>query len=97
MTAWFDSEGGSMKFPARASPALIIVLGMAWCLPTIAGNAIQTAEFSGLTPAVLIKAYLSSAEHSAMTGYPATYFRPATKAMSCALSAYPAPTASCST
>jgi uncharacterized protein YndB with AHSA1/START domain len=44
-----------------------------------AGNVIQTAEFPGLSPATLYAAYLSSAEHSAMTGYPATYYRPAIK------------------
>lgn len=68
-----------MNFQARALPVLIAMLGIAWCAPVFAGNVIQTAEFPGLTPATLYNAYLSSTEHSAMTGYPATYYRPAAK------------------
>ncbi|HLW74419.1 MAG TPA: SRPBCC domain-containing protein [Gammaproteobacteria bacterium] len=44
-----------------------------------AGNVIQTVEFPGLTPQVLYDAYLSSKQHAAMTGMPATYYRPSTQ------------------
>lgn len=49
-------------------------------LPAFAGNIVQVAEFPGVTPQALYDAYLSSKDHAAMTGFPATYYRPTTKA-----------------
>ncbi len=57
----------------------IALFAAAWSGAASAGNVIQTAEFPGLSPAILYNAYLSSAEHAAMTGYPATYYRPASR------------------
>ncbi|MGA9851665.1 MAG: SRPBCC domain-containing protein [Gammaproteobacteria bacterium] len=68
-----------MKLCYRALLAVNITLAIAWTVPVFAGNVIQTAQFPGLSPGILYNAYLSSAEHSAMTGYPATYYRPSTK------------------
>jgi uncharacterized protein YndB with AHSA1/START domain len=68
-----------MKTLYRMFIAIIAISGTAWSGSVSAGNVIQTAEFSGLTPAMLYNAYLSSAEHSAMTGYPAAYYRPVVK------------------
>ena len=52
---------------------------LACSLPAIAGNITQVAEFPGLTPQKLYDAYLSSGDHAAMTGFPATYYRASTK------------------
>jgi uncharacterized protein YndB with AHSA1/START domain len=51
---------------------------MLWSAAASAGNVIQTAEFPGMTPQQLYDAYLSSKDHAAMTGMPATWYRPAT-------------------
>jgi uncharacterized protein YndB with AHSA1/START domain len=45
----------------------------------LAGNITQVAEFPGLTPQQLYDAYLSSKGHAAMTGFPATFYRPSSK------------------
>lgn len=65
-----------MKFRNLLSIAALVVLST----PALAGNVIQTAQFPGLTPATLYNAYLSAKDHAAMTGYPAMFFRPSTKA-----------------
>lgn len=59
--------------------ASICMAAIAWSGTLWAGNVIQTAEFPGLTPETLYDAYLSSKDHAAMTGYPATFYRPSTK------------------
>lgn len=56
----------------------LIILGAACSSAAAAGNVIQTAEFPGLTPQQLYDAYLSSKDHAAMTGFPATWHRPST-------------------
>ncbi len=58
----------------------IAVLCLLGCpLSAFAGNITQVAEFPGLTPQQLYDAYLSSKDHAAMTGFPATYYRPSSK------------------
>jgi uncharacterized protein YndB with AHSA1/START domain len=52
---------------------------LACSLPAFAGNITQIAEFPGLTPQQIYDAYLSSKDHAAMTGFPATYYRPSSK------------------
>ena len=94
-----------MKILTRTLFASIVVLVIAWSTSVFAGNVIQTAQFPGLSPGTLYNAYLSSKQHSAMTGYPATYYRPpptptsrwVRKAMNCVHSAYRDPAANCST
>jgi uncharacterized protein YndB with AHSA1/START domain len=57
---------------------LLLLVCAAWNTSVFAGNVLQTAEFPGLTPQRLYDAYLSSKEHAAMTGMPASWYRPAT-------------------
>ena len=64
-----------MKFIAS-----FFVCTMLWSTAASAGNVIQSAEFPGLTPQRLYDAYLSSKDHAGMTGFPATYYRPSSKA-----------------
>jgi uncharacterized protein YndB with AHSA1/START domain len=59
----------------RFLSCLCLLIGSA---PAFAGNITQVAEFPGLTPQQLYDAYLSSKDHAAMTGMPATWHRPST-------------------
>jgi uncharacterized protein YndB with AHSA1/START domain len=59
----------------RLVPALLLLLA---AMPAFAGNITQVAEFPGVTPQQLYDAYLSSKDHAAMTGMPATWHRPST-------------------
>lgn len=56
--------------------AALFLLALLWNPTASAGNVIQTAVFPGLTPQRLYDAYLSSKEHAAMTGFPASWYRP---------------------
>jgi len=44
-----------------------------------AGTIQQTLQFPGVTPEAIYAAYMSAKEHSAMTGYPAAYYRASTQ------------------
>lgn len=61
------------------SIAALFACVLFWSASASAGNVIQSAEFPGLTPQQLYDAYLSSKDHAAMTGFPATYYRPSSK------------------
>lgn len=58
--------------------APLFILAMLWNVAASAGNVIQTAVFPGTTPRQLYDAYLSSKDHAAMTGFPASFYRPST-------------------
>ncbi len=58
----------------------LTVTGLAWGAAVSAGNVIQTAEFPGVSAQVLYDTYLSAKGHAAMTGFPAHFYLPSTKA-----------------
>jgi uncharacterized protein YndB with AHSA1/START domain len=64
----------------KSGNLLMIVTLIALSGPAVAGNVIQTAQFPGLAPETLYNAFLSAKDHAGMTGYPAMFYRPATKA-----------------
>src|SRR5690348_10374126 len=69
-----------MRFPIRISHAVIVTALVAWSGVVSAGTIQQTIQFPGVAPEAIYKAYLSSQEHAAMTGFPATFYRPSTHA-----------------
>jgi len=64
----------------RIHRLILTLFLLASSLPAVAGNITQVAEFPGMTPQQLYDAYLSSKDHAGMTGFPATYYRPSSKA-----------------
>ncbi len=58
----------------------VFVLGLTCAVSARAGTIQQTIEFPGIAPQAVYDAYLSSQGHSDMTGAPATWYRPSTKA-----------------
>jgi uncharacterized protein YndB with AHSA1/START domain len=63
----------------RTYRSLAALFLLACSMPAFAGNITQVAEFPGLTPQQLYDAFLSSKDHAAFTGFPATYYRPSSK------------------
>lgn len=62
--------------------SLIAVLALAALGGALAGHAgtiQQTIQFPGVTPEVVYSAYMSAKGHSAMTGFPASFYRVASK------------------
>ena len=59
--------------------ALLSAAGLVWAATAGAGTIQQTIQFPGVAPEAVYAAYLSSKQHGAMTGFPASYYRPATK------------------
>ncbi|HSC48541.1 MAG TPA: SRPBCC domain-containing protein [Gammaproteobacteria bacterium] len=59
---------------------LIALAGFAWCGSSAAGTIQQTIQFPGVAPEAIYQAYMSSQGHAAMTGFPATFYRPSTHA-----------------
>jgi len=69
-----------MKSRSHLLATFIALSGLGWCGPSAAGTIQQTIEFPGVAPETVYNAYLSSKEHAAMTGFPATFYRPSTHA-----------------
>ena len=59
--------------------ALLAAAGMAWATLASAGTIQQTIEFPGVTPEAVYSAYMSARDHSAMTGFPASFYRATSK------------------
>jgi uncharacterized protein YndB with AHSA1/START domain len=65
-----------MNSRSQLLATLIALVGLGWCGPSAAGTIQQTIQFPGVAPESLYQAYMSSKEHAAMTGFPATFYRP---------------------
>jgi hypothetical protein len=55
---------------------LTVLMVLTWSGVAAAGNITQTIEFPGVAPEKIYAAYLSAPDHAAMTGFPATFYRP---------------------
>lgn len=68
-----------MRASKQILAALLSAVGLVWAATAGAGTIQQTIQFPGVAPEAVYAAYMSSKQHGAMTGFPATYYRPATK------------------
>ncbi len=59
--------------------ALVAAVGIVWAAAVGAGTIQQTIQFPGIAPETIYAAYMSAKGHSAMTGFPASFYRAATK------------------
>lgn len=58
---------------------LLTAAGLMWATLAGAGTIQQTIEFPGVAPETIYAAYMSAKGHGAMTGFPASFYRAATK------------------
>lgn len=63
----------------RVLVMILAVAGITLSMSASAGTIQQTVEFPGVTPDAVYEAYMTSKGHAAMTGMPATYYRPSTR------------------
>lgn len=64
----------------KSSLTVILVLaGLGGAVAAHAGTIQQTIQFPGVAPEAVYAAYMSSKQHSTMTGFPAVYYRPSSK------------------
>lgn len=64
----------------RSIVSTLTAMALAWSGAAAAGIIQQTVEFPGVAPQAVYDAYLSAKGHAAMTGFPASFYRPSTKA-----------------
>lgn len=64
----------------RTVTAILFLAGLASSGAPSAGTIQQTIVFPGVDPQVVYDTYLSAKGHSDMTGFPASFYRPSTKA-----------------
>lgn len=68
-----------MHVTRRISMALLTMANLAWAAATGAGTIQQTIQFPGVAPETIYATYMSAKGHSAMTGFPASFYRARTK------------------